>query len=98
VRWTAGQAERIAQYVADLVALAPDVLVTVGASHARPLQQATRTIPIVFISVADPAGGGFVESLARPGGNLTGLTLYDYGMSGKWLELRDYEPIARAGP
>jgi putative ABC transport system substrate-binding protein len=86
-RWTAGDAERIRAYAAELVALSPDVIMTVGASHAGPLQRATRTVPIVFTAVSDPVGGGFVASLARPGGNVTGFTPYEYSMSGKWLEL-----------
>jgi ABC-type uncharacterized transport system substrate-binding protein len=86
-RWTAGDAERIRRYAAELVALSPDVILTVGASHAGPLQQATRTVPTVFTAVSDPVGGGFVASLARPGGNITGFTPYEYSMSGKWLEL-----------
>jgi putative ABC transport system substrate-binding protein len=86
-RWTAGDAERIRAYAGELVALSPDVIMTVGASHAGPLQRATRTVPIVFTAVSDPVGGGFVASLARPGGNVTGFTPYEYSMSGKWLEL-----------
>jgi ABC-type uncharacterized transport system substrate-binding protein len=86
-RWTAGDPERIRTYAAELVALSPDVIMTVGASHAGPLQRTTRTVPIVFTAVSDPVGGGFVTSLARPGGNITGFTPYEYSMSGKWLEL-----------
>jgi putative ABC transport system substrate-binding protein len=71
-----------------LVALAPDVLVAAtGTATVAPLLQATRTVPIVFVTVIDPVGAGFVASLARPGGNATGFTIYEYGMSGKWLEL-----------
>ena len=71
----------------ELVALAPDVILVHGSTIMRPLQRATTTVPIVFVSVADPIAGGFIDSLARPGGNATGFTSYDYGMSGKWLEL-----------
>ena len=69
------------------MALAPDVILAIGTTTLGPLQQTTRTIPIVFALVADPVGGGFVESLARPGGNATGFTLFEYSISGKWLEL-----------
>jgi ABC-type uncharacterized transport system substrate-binding protein len=70
-----------------LVALTPDVLVTAGAPAVEALQRATRTVPIVFTNVTDPVGGGLVASLARPGGNATGFLLFEYGLSGKWLEL-----------
>jgi putative ABC transport system substrate-binding protein len=85
-RWaTAGDVHR---HAAELVALAPDVLLAAtGTATVAPLLQATRTIPIVFVAVIDPVGAGFVESLARPGGNATGFTIYEYSMSGKWLEL-----------
>ena len=86
-RWTAGDAERNRRYAAELVALAPDVILANGASTVGPLQQATRTVPIVFVSVVDPVGGGLVDSLARPGGTTTGFSLFEYGISGKWLEL-----------
>ncbi len=75
------------RYAAELVALAPDVILAAGTSTVGPLQQATRTVPIVFAQVTDPVGAGFVDSLARPGGNATGFTLSEYGISGKWLEL-----------
>ena len=86
---TAGRrdADRIRKYAAELVALAPDVILATGSSAVGPLQQATRTVPIVFAIVADPVGAGFVDSLARPGGNATGFTAFEYGLSGKWLEL-----------
>jgi ABC-type uncharacterized transport system substrate-binding protein len=84
-RWT--DADRIHKYAAELVALSPDVILTVGGSHVGPLQQVTRSVPIVFVQVADAVGGGFVNSLARPGGNATGFTNFEYGISGKWLEL-----------
>ena len=75
------------KYAAELVALAPDVILASASSATSTLQQTTRTVPIVFVSVVDPVGAGFVESLARPGGNLTGFSLFEYGLSGKWLEL-----------
>jgi putative tryptophan/tyrosine transport system substrate-binding protein len=74
-------------YAAELVALAPDVIVSVGSVTVAPLQQATRTIPIVFVNVPDPVGAGFVQSMARPGGNITGFLNFEYSMSGKWAEL-----------
>ena len=86
-RWAAGDADGIRRYAAELVALAPDVILAHGTATVGPLLQATRTVPIVFAAVADPVGAGFVESLARPGGNATGFTAFEYGMSGKWLEL-----------
>ena len=75
------------KYAAELVALAPDVILAAGTSTVGPLLQATRTVPIVFAVVADPVGAGFVESLARPGGNATGFMSFEYGISAKWLEL-----------
>ena len=86
-RWGVGDAERNRGNAAELVALAPDVVVTSGAAVTAALLQATRTIPIVFVNVFDPVGAGFVQSMARPGGNATGFTPFEYGMSGKWLEL-----------
>ena len=74
-------------YAAELVALAPDVILTTGSATTGPLLQATRVVPIVFVQVAEPVGAGFVETLARPGGNATGFMLYEYGIGGKWLEL-----------
>ncbi len=85
-RWAAGDAER-RKYAAEVVALAPDIILANGASTVAPLLQVTRTLPIVFVQVTDPVGAGFVASLARPGGNATGFTNYDYSLSGKWLEL-----------
>ena len=85
-RWAS--AADIRRYAAELVALAPDVLVAAtGTATTASLLEATRTVPIVFVTVIDPVGAGFVASLARPGGNATGFTNYEYGMSGKWLEL-----------
>ena len=86
-RWTAGDADRIRKYAAELVALAPDVILTVGGSQVGPLQQVTRSVPIVFVQVADAVGAGFVKSLARPGGNATGFTNFEFDISAKWLEI-----------
>ena len=86
-RWTAGAPERVRNYATELVALAPDVIVTGGASYVAALQQVTRAVPIVFATATDPVGGGLVASLARPGGNVTGFTTFEYGSSAKWLEL-----------
>src|SRR5262245_53541456 len=86
-RWAGGDADRIRKYAVELVALAPDVIVATGSASVGPLQRATRTVPIVFVTTVDPVGGGFVESLARPGTNATGFTAFEYGLSGKWLEL-----------
>ena len=88
-RWgqATGDLEQIRKSAAELVALAPDVIVAVGALNVAPLRQLTRTIPIVFTRVTDPVGNGFVESMARPGGNATGFALFEFGISPKWLEL-----------
>jgi putative tryptophan/tyrosine transport system substrate-binding protein len=86
-RWGAGDAEGIRRYAAELVALGPDVILASGDIVGVALQQTTRGVPIVFTMIADPVGAGLVEGLARPGGNTTGFTLYEYGISGKWLEL-----------
>ena len=86
-RWGGGDAERTRKHAAELVALAPDVILTSGGTAVAPLLQATRSVPIVFAQVPDPVGAGYVRSLARPGGNVTGFSLFEYGMSGKWLEL-----------
>jgi putative ABC transport system substrate-binding protein len=86
-RWSAGDADRTRRYAAELVALAPDVILASGTSTVGPLLQATRTVPIVFPTIGDPVGAGFVDSLARPGGNATGFMSYEYSLSGKWLEL-----------
>jgi putative tryptophan/tyrosine transport system substrate-binding protein len=87
-RWATTNADDVRRHAAELVALAPDVLVAAtGTTTVAPLLQATRTVPIVFVQVIDPVGAGFVTSLARPGGNATGFTIFEYGMSGKWLEL-----------
>ena len=86
-RWAGANAAEIRRHAAELVALAPDVILAHGAGPVAALLEATRTVPIVFVAVIDPVGGGFVDSLARPGGNTTGFTLFEYGISGKWLEL-----------
>jgi putative ABC transport system substrate-binding protein len=86
-RWAAGNADDIRKYTAELLALAPDVILAHGASIVRPLLQATRTVPIVFPAIGDPVGAGFVDSLARPGGHVTGFMTFEYSLSGKWLEL-----------
>ena len=86
-RWAGGDADNQRKYAAELVALAPDVILTGGSAPMGPLQQATRTVPIVFAIVPDPVGSGLVESLARPGGNITGFMQGEYNLSGKWLEL-----------
>jgi putative tryptophan/tyrosine transport system substrate-binding protein len=87
IRWPAGNADDARKYATELVALAPDVIFTAGSASVAPLLQATRTVPIVFASVVDPVGAGFVESLARPGGNATGFLQFEYSLSGKWLEM-----------
>jgi ABC-type uncharacterized transport system substrate-binding protein len=87
IRWAAGDAERSRRYAAELVALAPNVFLASGGTTIGPLQQAARDIPIVFAQVSDPVGAAVVETLARPGGNVTGFTQFEYGMAGKWLEL-----------
>ena len=86
-RWAAANADRFRTYAAELVALAPDVILAATTPGVTAAQQATRMVPIVFVSVADPVGAGFVSNLARPGGNTTGFALYEYGVSAKWLEL-----------
>jgi ABC-type uncharacterized transport system substrate-binding protein len=86
-RFTLGEPERTRKYAGEIVALAPDVILSVGAAATAAIQQATRTVPTVFVLLPDPVGAGVVESLARPGGNATGFTPYEFGMSAKWLEL-----------
>src|SRR5262245_46878712 len=87
IRWSGGKADDGRRYSAELVALEPDVILAHGVSTARPLLQATRTVPIVFPIASDPVGMGLVDSLARPGGNTTGFMSFEYTLSGKWLEL-----------
>jgi putative ABC transport system substrate-binding protein len=86
-RWGGGGADAMAKYAAELVALAPDVILAATSSSVAALQRIAGTIPIVFVQVIDPVSNGFVASLARPGGNATGFTIIEYGFSGKWLEL-----------
>jgi putative ABC transport system substrate-binding protein len=87
IRWGAADGARARKGAAELVALAPDVILATASPSTAALQEATDTLPIVFINVADPVGAGYVASLARPGGNATGFSYIEYGMSGKWLEL-----------
>jgi putative ABC transport system substrate-binding protein len=92
-RWGAGDAERFRRSATELVALAPDVILANSSSSVLAVQQATRVVPIVFVNVADPVGSGFVTSLARPGGNTTGFTLFEFSIGAKWLELlKDIAP------
>jgi putative ABC transport system substrate-binding protein len=86
-RWAGVNAEELRKYAAELVALKPDVILAHSSSGVAQLLQATRTVPTVFTNVADPVGAGYVDSLARPGGNATGFTVFEYAMGGKWLEL-----------
>jgi putative ABC transport system substrate-binding protein len=87
IRWAGAEVENIRKHAAELAALAPDVILANGSVVVTPLLQATRTVPIVFVVIPDPVGAGFVDSLARPGGNATGFVQFEYGLSGKWLEL-----------
>jgi putative tryptophan/tyrosine transport system substrate-binding protein len=86
-RWSAGDTDRIRKLAMELIALGPDVVMAFTSAGVAPLRQVTSTVPIVFAVVADPVGAGYVESLARPGGNVTGFEAYEYGVSGKWIEL-----------
>jgi len=97
-RWPAGDAEKARKYAAELVALAPDVILAVSSVSLAPLLQATRTVPVVFVGIVDPVGSGFINSLSRPGGNATGFMVFDYDLSAKWLELlKEIAPgVARA--
>jgi putative ABC transport system substrate-binding protein len=87
VRWAGDNADRFHQYARELVGSAPDVILASGSASVSALQQVTRRVPIVFANVVDPVGAGFVASVARPGGNTTGFTAFEYSISGKWLEL-----------
>jgi putative tryptophan/tyrosine transport system substrate-binding protein len=87
MRWATANATEIRRHATELVALAPDVILAHGGSTVGPLLQVTRTVPIVFPVAGDPVGAGFVDSLARPGGNATGFMTFEYSMGGKWLEL-----------
>jgi putative tryptophan/tyrosine transport system substrate-binding protein len=98
-RWATTKPDDIRRHAVELAALAPDVILAgTGTATVAPLLQATRTVPIVFAVVIDPVGAGFVDSLARPGGNATGFTVFEYGMTGKWLELLKQiaPPVTRA--
>jgi putative ABC transport system substrate-binding protein len=86
-RWSAGNAEVSRRHAAELLALAPDVILANGSQALGPLQQLTRTVPIVFVGIVDPVGAGYVASLARPGANVTGFPNFEYSLSAKWLEL-----------
>jgi putative ABC transport system substrate-binding protein len=86
-RWGGGDGEQIRRHATEMVALAPDVILATGGATVGPLLQATRTVPIVFVGVVDPVGAGYIEGLARPGGNATGFTNFEYSTSGKWPEL-----------
>jgi putative ABC transport system substrate-binding protein len=86
-RWATANVAEIRRHAAELVALAPDVILAHGDTAVGALLQATRTVPVVFPVIGDPVGAGFVDSLARPGGNVTGFMNYEYSISGKWLEL-----------
>jgi putative ABC transport system substrate-binding protein len=98
IRWGGGDADRIRKYAAELVALAPEVVLALGGTVAGALQQASGTVPIVFVNVTDPVGRGYVASLAQPVGNATGFTSFEFGMGGKWLEvLKEIAPrVTRA--
>ena len=99
IRWATTNAAEIRKQATELIALAPDVILTAGDSTVPPLLQATRSVPIVFTVSPDPVGAGYVDSLARPGGNATGFMTFEYGMGGKWLELlKEIAPkVTRAG-
>jgi putative ABC transport system substrate-binding protein len=86
-RWAAGNSDETRRYAMELVALAPDVILASGSAPVGALQEATRSVPIVFATAADPVGAGFVDSLSRPGGNITGFAIFEYAIGGKWLEL-----------
>jgi|KBSMisStandDraft_5_1062788.scaffolds.fasta_scaffold507749_1 putative ABC transport system substrate-binding protein len=87
IRWAEGKANEIRKHAVELAALAPDVIFSTGTAGMPPLLLATHTVPIVFVNVADPVGAGFVESMARPGGNVTGFVQFEYSLSAKWIEL-----------
>ena len=87
IRWCETDAERARRYAQELIAFAPDIFLAEGTVSLTALQHVTRTLPIVFTNVLDPVGAGFVDSLSRPGGNITGFMIFEYGFSGKWLEL-----------
>jgi putative ABC transport system substrate-binding protein len=96
IRWSASNVARARQNAAELVALAPDVILAAASQATAALQEASRNVPIVFVNVTDPVGAGYVASLAKPGGNITGFMFVEYGISGKWLELlREIVPSIR---
>ena len=98
IRWAGGNAEDIRRHATELVALAPDVVLAHGASTVGRLLQATRNVPIVFPVAFDPVGAGLVDSLSRPGGNVTGFMTTEYSIGGKWLELlKQIAPNVQAG-
>ena len=99
IRWSADNNADARKYATELIALAPDVILASATPTVAALFQMTRTVPIVFTNVADPVGSGFVDSLARPGGNITGFTVSEYSMAGKWLQLlKEIAPgVTRAG-
>jgi putative ABC transport system substrate-binding protein len=86
-RWGAGNAENLKKFSAELVALSPDIIMANSSAAVSHILNATRAIPVVFTTVTDPVGAGYVESLAHPGGNITGFTNFEYAIAGKWLEL-----------
>ena len=86
-RWAGGNAADLRKYAAELVALVPDVILSVGSASVGPLLEATHAVPIVFVITPDPVGAGYVDSLSRPGGNATGFMMFEYSLCGKWLEL-----------
>jgi putative ABC transport system substrate-binding protein len=87
IRWATAHPDEISKHATELAAIAPDVVLAHGASTVGPLLRVTRSVPVVFPLVSDPVGAGFIESLARPGGNATGFMTHEFSMSGKWLEL-----------
>src|SRR6201995_5367839 len=87
LRWAGGNEAELRKHAVELVALAPDVVIANGSAAVGPLLKVTRTVPVVFAIVPDPVGAGYVESLARPGGNATGFLMFETSISGKWLEL-----------
>src|SRR5438270_2603070 len=99
LRWSGPNPGDVRKHAGELAALAPDVIVGNGSAATGPLLEATRSVPIVFVIVPDPVGAGYVDSLARPGGNATGFTSFEYGLSAKWLELlKEVAPrVTRAG-
>ena len=86
-RWGDGKVDTTRKYAAELIALAPDVILALSSAALAPLLEVDRAVPIVFAGIADPVAAGYVESLSRPGGNATGFTIYEYSIGGKWLEL-----------